>query len=93
MLDQRSVIGEDGLIGSDVFSSFLVDLDFPNEKLRLKELPKRPEAADTKLTLATDEEDSDDESGGASKPTTTEPAKDAEGRTVLGRKTGTSRPR
>ena len=77
VLDQRSVIGEDGLIGSDVFSSFLVDLDFPNEKLRLQELPKRPEAADTKLALATNEEDSDDESGGASKPTTTEPQKDA----------------
>jgi hypothetical protein len=77
VLDQRSVIGEDGLIGSDVFSSFLVDLDFPNEKLRLQELPKRPEAADTKLALATDEDDSDDDSGGASKPTTTEPQKDA----------------
>jgi len=77
VLDQRSVIGEDGLIGSDVFSSFLVDLDFPNEKLRLQELPKRPEAADTKPTLATDEEDSDDESGGASKPTTAEAQKDA----------------
>jgi tetratricopeptide (TPR) repeat protein len=77
VLDQRSVIGEDGLIGSDVFSSFLVDLDFPNEKLRLQELPKRPDAADAKLTLATDEDDSDDESGGASKPTTTEPQKDA----------------
>lgn len=77
VLDQRSVIGEDGLIGSDVFSSFLVDLDFPNEKLRLNELPKRPEATDTKLALATDEDDSDDDSGGASKPTTTEPQKDA----------------
>jgi tetratricopeptide (TPR) repeat protein len=77
VLDQRSVIGEDGLIGADVFSTFLVDLDFPNEKLRLQELPKRPEAADTKLALATDEDDSDDDGGGASKPTTTEPQKDA----------------
>jgi tetratricopeptide (TPR) repeat protein len=77
VLDQRSVIGEDGLIGSDVFSSFLVDIDFPNEKLRLTELPKRPEAADTKLALATDEDDSDDESGGTSKPTTIDPQKDA----------------
>jgi tetratricopeptide (TPR) repeat protein len=77
VLDQRSGIGEDGLIGSDVFSSFLVDLDFPNEKMRLQELPKRPEAADTKLALETDEDDSDDDSGGASKPTATEPQKDA----------------
>ncbi len=76
VLDQRSVVGEDGLIGADVFSSFLVDLDFPNEKLHLQELPKRPEAADTKLALATDEEDSDDDSG-ASKPTTPDPQKDA----------------
>jgi tetratricopeptide (TPR) repeat protein len=77
VLEKRSVIGEDGLIGSDVFSNFLVDLDFPNEKLRLQELPKRPEAADTKLALATDEDDSDDDSDVASKPTTTEPQKDA----------------
>ena len=63
VLDKRSVVGEDGLIGADVFSSFLVDLDFPNEKLRLTELPKRPEESAAKpLNLESDEdEDSDSE--------------------------------
>ena len=42
VLDKRSVLEDDGLIGADVFSDFLVDLDFPEEKLRLKKLPQRP---------------------------------------------------
>jgi tetratricopeptide (TPR) repeat protein len=42
VMDQRSVTGEDGLIGADVFSHFLVDLDFPDAKFRLSELPPRP---------------------------------------------------
>jgi hypothetical protein len=68
VLDQRSVVGEDGLIGADVFSSFLVDLDFPNEKLRLSELPKRPEQSATNLVLSTDEDDANEEGGSATKP-------------------------
>lgn len=43
ILENRSVVGEEGLIGADVFSDFLVDIDFQKEKLRLGELPKRPE--------------------------------------------------
>ena len=42
VVDQRSVIGDDGLIGADVFSNFLIDIDFPNQKLRLSQLPARP---------------------------------------------------
>ena len=63
VLDKRSVVGEDGLIGADVFSGFLVDLDFPNEKLRLTELPKRPEeiAAKPLKLQSDDDEDSDTE--------------------------------
>jgi predicted aspartyl protease len=57
VLDQRSVVGEDGLIGADVFSSFLVDLDFPNEKLRLAPLPKRPEEVAATVNLKTEDED------------------------------------
>jgi tetratricopeptide (TPR) repeat protein len=57
VLDQRSVIGEDGLIGADVFSSFLVDLDFPSEKLRLSPLPKRPEETAATINLKTEEDD------------------------------------
>jgi hypothetical protein len=41
VLENRSVVGEEGLIGADVFEDFLVDIDFPHEKLRLSELPKR----------------------------------------------------
>jgi tetratricopeptide (TPR) repeat protein len=43
VMDKRSVNGEDGLIGADVFSSFLVDIDFPHAKFRLSPLPPRPE--------------------------------------------------
>ncbi len=54
VLEQRSVDEEDGLIGADVFAAFLVDIDFPNEKLRLSELPKRPDKTAPKITLQTD---------------------------------------
>lgn len=36
------VPGLDGLIGADVFSSYLIDLDIPGSRLRLSQLPKRP---------------------------------------------------
>jgi predicted aspartyl protease len=58
VLEQRSVTGEDGLIGADVFAAFLVELDFPREKLHLSELPKRPDEAASKITLQTEREDS-----------------------------------
>jgi tetratricopeptide (TPR) repeat protein len=41
--DRASVIDEDGLIGANVFGSYLIDIDFPAEKLRLSPLPKRPD--------------------------------------------------
>jgi predicted aspartyl protease len=41
--DQNSVVGRDGLIGANVFASFLVDLDMPDKKIRLSELPPRPD--------------------------------------------------
>jgi tetratricopeptide (TPR) repeat protein len=53
--EKRSVLGEDGLIGGDVFSAFLVDVDFPHEKLRLKELPKRPDESSSEVALQTGE--------------------------------------
>ena len=34
---------EDGLIGADVFGSYLIDIDIPEQKLRLSPLPKRPD--------------------------------------------------
>jgi tetratricopeptide (TPR) repeat protein len=39
--DQASVVDEPGLIGTDVFSKFLVTLDFRKRLLRLDPLPKR----------------------------------------------------
>lgn len=57
------VPGLDGLIGADVFSSYLIDIDIPGSRLRLSPLPKRPNenAAPTALqTVAQDQgEDSD----------------------------------
>jgi hypothetical protein len=37
----------DGLIGADVFSSYLVSIDFPAEKIALKPLPKNPSEPQT----------------------------------------------
>jgi len=51
VVETRSFLGEDGLIGADVFEHFLVDIDFPTEKLRLQELPKRPEDAGQPVSL------------------------------------------
>src|SRR5664280_2553735 len=44
----------DGLIGSDVFGAYLIDIDIPGQKLRLSPLPKRPDeaAAPTALNSA-----------------------------------------
>jgi predicted aspartyl protease len=54
VIDKKRSMGEDGLIGSDVFQKFLVDIDFPDEKLKLSELPKSPDsdAAADKQNLA-----------------------------------------
>jgi tetratricopeptide (TPR) repeat protein len=53
----RSVLGDDGLIGADVFRHFLVDLDMPDGKFKLSPLlpiPDEPAAAATSLdTTAT----------------------------------------
>ena len=47
--DKKSVADEDGLIGTDVFSRFLVTLDFYKRELRLDPLPKH------QVTAAEDE--------------------------------------
>ena len=41
--DRKTLTDEDGLIGADVFSSYLVDIDLPGMRLKLSPLPKRPE--------------------------------------------------
>jgi hypothetical protein len=61
--EKRSIVEDDGLVGADVFSHFLVTIDFPNEKLLLSELPKRPDEREPK-TVTLDTGDPDDPSTG-----------------------------
>lgn len=73
VLDTRSTIGDvDGLIGMDVFSQFLVTLDYPMRKLLLGPLPPRPgESAVAAPALKTSDTERDDEESSA-------PAKEGE---------------
>jgi len=43
VVNRKDSLDEEGLIGADVFEDFLVDLDFPNRKLRLSQLPPFPD--------------------------------------------------
>jgi len=61
VLESRSVAGEEGLIGADVFENFLVEIDFPGEKLKLGELSRRPGQDDQPLALKNPEDDPDDQ--------------------------------
>jgi tetratricopeptide (TPR) repeat protein len=51
VLNQNSVVDDDGLIGADVFSSYLVDIDFPDTKFKLTQLPPYPDEAPAEATL------------------------------------------
>jgi len=54
--NKRSVLDDDGLIGADVFSHYLVTLDFLFHKLKLEELPPRPGETPAPVTLASQQE-------------------------------------
>jgi hypothetical protein len=54
--DRNDIVGTDGLIGMDVFSNFLVALDFPWHKLTLSPLPPYPGTTEAPASLNTDEE-------------------------------------
>jgi len=41
--EKMTDMDEDGLIGTDVFSSYLIDMDMLGKRLRLSPLPKRPD--------------------------------------------------
>jgi len=43
VIDKKRTLDEDGLIGTDVFGSYLVDIDFPDAKLKLSQLPAYPD--------------------------------------------------
>ncbi len=49
--DRTPMADEDGLIGADVFGSYLIDIDLPERKLRLSPLPKRPDETTTVTAL------------------------------------------
>lgn len=49
--DRKDILTMDGLIGTDVFSSYLITLDFPMRKFLLSQLPPRP--SDTAGTAGT----------------------------------------
>lgn len=72
VVDTRNVVDEDGLIGMDVFSHFLITLDYPMRKLLLAPLPQRPDdVAPAKPTLetASGQGEDDSSSGTATSPT------------------------
>ncbi len=61
--DRRDILSMDGLIGTDVFSSYLVTLDYPMRKFLLSQLPPRP--TDGTGTAATLDTDGGNQDGGA----------------------------
>jgi tetratricopeptide (TPR) repeat protein len=75
--DSASVTNEDGMIGSDVFSSYVIDIDIPDLKLRLTPLPKRPEGGTTPATLKTQDESESAAEGSEREGASSKPASDA----------------
>ena len=57
---------DDGIIGADVFSQFLIEMDFPRSTLRLNPLPPRPGETPAKASLKTSDEEPVEDSSGAS---------------------------
>jgi tetratricopeptide (TPR) repeat protein len=55
--DRGSIGEEEGLIGADVFASFLIEIDFPNRKFKLSELPLAPGELRQKPGLETDSDE------------------------------------
>ena len=53
--DRFSNLPVDGLIGANVFSQYLVTIDFPDLKLRLEQLPVPPGQTRAPINLATEE--------------------------------------
>ena len=66
--EKRSILGNDGLIGASVFSDYLVSLDFPRSKLKLSELPKRPDEKDKPVILKTGDPDGYSEDNSEASP-------------------------
>ena len=60
VMGSKNPIEIDGLIGMDVFSHFLVTLDYPGRKLALGKLPPRPGEGEAAPQLGTREDDEED---------------------------------
>ncbi|MEO8726519.1 MAG: aspartyl protease family protein [Acidobacteriaceae bacterium] len=76
--DKTSIGEEDGLLGADVFSRYLVDIDIPGRQLKLSPLPKRPDAPEAPAGLNSQGETPASAEGkaadaGAAKPDTAAP--------------------
>ena len=68
VVDNKRMLDIDGLIGMDVFSKFLVTLNYPGRKLKLDPLPPRPgdiETAPSLDTSASEDEEDAEKVGGA----------------------------
>jgi tetratricopeptide (TPR) repeat protein len=55
VVDNKRSLNKDGLLGADIFAHYLVELDFPNKKFKLSELPKLPDETGEAATLDTGE--------------------------------------
>ncbi len=51
VIDSAGPSENDGLIGTDVFGAYLINIDIPAAKLRLSPLPKRPDEATVPTSL------------------------------------------
>jgi hypothetical protein len=72
--DRKDILSMDGLIGTDVFSSYLVTLDYPMRKFLLSQLPSRPtDSNGTTTTLNTDPGDQSAASTGGGIGQSTQP--------------------
>jgi hypothetical protein len=54
VVEKKGSLGEEGLIGADVFAHYLVEINFPDKKFQLSELPKHPEEPAEDATLDSD---------------------------------------
>jgi tetratricopeptide (TPR) repeat protein len=52
VLKEREIVGEDGLIGADVFRSFLIDISMTKHKMKLTQLPPFPDEPEQEASLS-----------------------------------------
>jgi tetratricopeptide (TPR) repeat protein len=71
--ERRNVLDDDGLIGTNLFQDYLVEIDFPHTKFKLSALPARPEGVRKEETKKGDSQ----QDGQAANPSTKEDAKQA----------------